>query len=217
MTHNYMYLCICMYLIHSNARLSPMSQQASQFKKWYVSSIFVLQCILVVPTKIYKIHHRLQKMKQNFHQSISYRELEIIHISSDSNASGSPLRPRFFSFTVTLARNPFVPKVFFFFVSACAEWDANLFSVGFYRSSFQNRTDLSFPQETNAASVGECSSQQGAPIWLEGHFATFSAVIASHITICNPNWLTLHCVQQISKWLTNIKLLTREHEVTPHC
>uniref|UniRef100_A0A2P2LA24 Uncharacterized protein MANES_14G087700 n=1 Tax=Rhizophora mucronata TaxID=61149 RepID=A0A2P2LA24_RHIMU len=35
----------------------------------------------------------------------------------------------------------------------------------------------------NAASVGECSIQRGAPIWLDGHLATFSAVRASQITI----------------------------------
>lgn len=52
------------------------------------------------------------------------------------------------------------------------------------RTSFQNRTDLSVPQVINAASVGECSIHRGEPIWLEGHFATFSAVIASQITIC---------------------------------
>lgn len=53
------------------------------------------------------------------------------------------------------------------------------------RFSFQNRTDLSVPQEMKAASDGECSIQRGAPIWLEGHFATLSAVKASQITICH--------------------------------
>lgn len=53
----------------------------------------------------------------------------------------------------------------------------------FYTDSFQNRTDLSVvPQVTKTDSTGECSIHRGTPLWVEGHFATFSAVLASHVT-----------------------------------
>jgi hypothetical protein len=49
-------------------------------------------------------------------------------------------------------------------------------------TSFQNRIDLSAPHEIKGDSTGECSSQRGAPTWLEGHLATISLVITSQIT-----------------------------------
>lgn len=81
-----------------------------------------------------------------------------------------------------------------------------------YRFSFQNRTDLSVPHEIKADSTGECSSQRGAPTWLEGHFATFSDVIASQITICKSIPDSSNNIHLIKLTLAHSRQLNK-----PHC